>query len=140
MPELPEVEITARLIGAAVAGATVESALAPGINALKTYDPPLNAIDGRAIAGIRRRGKLFLIHGDMDDNVSPANTLRLADALIKAGKTFDMLIIPDAAHQLYLLPYVHRVHWDFFVRNLLGVEPPNEYLIKSKSDPRNGGQ
>ena len=46
MPELPEVEITARLIGNAVAGARVESALAPGINALKTYDPPLSAIDG----------------------------------------------------------------------------------------------
>ncbi len=61
MPELPEVEITARLIGAAVAGRRIESALAPGINALKTYDPPLTALDGAEIAGIRRRGKLFLI-------------------------------------------------------------------------------
>ena len=58
------------------------------------------------------RGKLFLIHGDMDDNVSPVNTLRLRDALIKAGKTFDMLIVPDAGHMMYYLPYVHRVHWD----------------------------
>ena len=47
MPELPEVEITARRIGAAVAGATVESALAPGINVLKTHDPPLSALVGR---------------------------------------------------------------------------------------------
>ena len=47
MPELPEVEITARLIGAAVAGAEIESALAPGINALKTFDPPLTALSGR---------------------------------------------------------------------------------------------
>jgi formamidopyrimidine-DNA glycosylase len=61
MPELPEVEITARLIGAAVAGARIESALAPGINALKTYDPPLSALEGRTIEGVRRRGKLFLI-------------------------------------------------------------------------------
>src|SRR5919201_6877757 len=61
MPELPEVEITARLIGAAVTGARVESALAPGINALKTFDPPLHALDGRAVEGIRRRGKLFLV-------------------------------------------------------------------------------
>jgi formamidopyrimidine-DNA glycosylase len=67
MPELPEVEITARLIGAATAGAVVESALAPGINALKTFDPPLSAIEGRALEGIGRRGKLFLVgvEGDL---------------------------------------------------------------------------
>ncbi len=64
MPELPEVEITARLIGAAVSGAEIESALAPGINAVKTFDPPLHALAGTRIAGIRRRGKLFLI--DLD--------------------------------------------------------------------------
>lgn len=61
MPELPEVEITARLIGAAVSGAEVESALAPGINAVKTFDPPLQALEGATLEGIRRRGKLFLI-------------------------------------------------------------------------------
>ena len=61
MPELPEVEITARLIGAAVAGAAVESALSPGVNALRTYDPPLSAIEGRRSAGVSRRGKLFLV-------------------------------------------------------------------------------
>ncbi|HEY3727336.1 MAG TPA: DNA-formamidopyrimidine glycosylase family protein [Solirubrobacteraceae bacterium] len=61
MPELPEVEITARLIGAATAGERIESALAPGVNALKTYDPPLPAIDGLAIRGVSRRGKLFLV-------------------------------------------------------------------------------
>jgi formamidopyrimidine-DNA glycosylase len=57
MPELPEVEITARRIGAAIAGATVESALAPGLNALKTYDPPLSALAGRRVNGVERRGK-----------------------------------------------------------------------------------
>ncbi len=64
MPELPEVEITARLIGAAVAGATVESALAPGINALKTFDPPLAAVEGRQFATVARRGKLFIVSLD----------------------------------------------------------------------------
>ena len=59
MPELPEVEITARLIGAATAGKRIESALAPGVNALRTYDPPLPAIEGRQITGVTRRGKLF---------------------------------------------------------------------------------
>jgi formamidopyrimidine-DNA glycosylase len=66
MPELPEVEITARLIGAGAAGAMVESALAPGINALKTYDPPLSALEGQTITGVRRRGKLFLVDTDAD--------------------------------------------------------------------------
>ena len=61
MPELPEVEITARLIGAATAGAEIESALAPGINALKTFDPPLASITGRRLTGASRRGKLFLV-------------------------------------------------------------------------------
>jgi formamidopyrimidine-DNA glycosylase len=68
MPELPEVEITARLIGAAAAGARVESALAPGINALRTYDPPLAAIEGLQITGIRRRGKLFVV--ELEDELS----------------------------------------------------------------------
>jgi formamidopyrimidine-DNA glycosylase len=61
VPELPEVEITARRIGAAVAGARIESALTPGINVLKTFDPPLHAIDGQEIAGVGRRGKMFTI-------------------------------------------------------------------------------
>jgi formamidopyrimidine-DNA glycosylase len=64
MPELPEVEITARLIGDAVSGATIESVMTPGINALKTFDPPVAALTGQSIAGIRRRGKLFLIDVD----------------------------------------------------------------------------
>jgi len=61
MPELPEVEITARRLDAALRGATIESALAPGINALKTFDPPLSALAGRAITSIDRRGKQFVI-------------------------------------------------------------------------------
>jgi formamidopyrimidine-DNA glycosylase len=61
MPELPEVEITARLIGAALAGTRVESALAPGINALKSYEPPLTALEGQTFEGVGRRGKLFLV-------------------------------------------------------------------------------
>jgi formamidopyrimidine-DNA glycosylase len=61
MPELPEVEIAARLMAGAVTGATIESAPAPGINALKTFDPPLSALDGQTILGVGRRGKLFLI-------------------------------------------------------------------------------
>lgn len=61
MPELPEVEITARLVGTATQGAEIESVLSPGINAVKTFDPPLQALVGATIEGIHRRGKLFLI-------------------------------------------------------------------------------
>ena len=69
MPELPEVEITARLLSAAVAGARVSSALAPGVNALKSFDPPLHALEGRSIRSIGRRGKLILIELDGDLSV-----------------------------------------------------------------------
>jgi formamidopyrimidine-DNA glycosylase len=68
MPELPEVEITSRLIGSAVTGARIESVLTPGINALKTFDPPLAALEGRTILGLSRRGKLFLI--EIDDGLT----------------------------------------------------------------------
>jgi formamidopyrimidine-DNA glycosylase len=61
VPELPEVEITARLVGAAIAGAEVEAALAPGINVLKTHDPPLGALAGRGVLGVRRRGKHLIV-------------------------------------------------------------------------------
>jgi formamidopyrimidine-DNA glycosylase len=61
MPELPEVEITARLLDAALRGGRIESALAPGINALKTFDPPLEAIAGEQVTAVRRRGKQLIL-------------------------------------------------------------------------------
>ena len=61
MPELPEVEITARRLDAALRGVPITSALAPGINALKTFDPPLSALEGRTIEGVGRRGKQLVV-------------------------------------------------------------------------------
>jgi formamidopyrimidine-DNA glycosylase len=61
MPELPEVEITARLLDGALRGTGIESALAPGINALKTFAPPLSALEGERIVGLRRRGKHLIV-------------------------------------------------------------------------------
>jgi formamidopyrimidine-DNA glycosylase len=61
MPELPEVEITARLLDRALKGAQVTSALAPGINALKTFDPPLTDLEGEHITGVSRRGKHLIV-------------------------------------------------------------------------------
>src|SRR5919108_71722 len=61
MPELPEVEITARRLGAGVSGAEVESALAPGMVTVKTFDPPLDALAGRTLDGVRRVGKMLAV-------------------------------------------------------------------------------
>jgi dipeptidyl aminopeptidase/acylaminoacyl peptidase len=72
----------------------------------------------------RLRGKLFLIVGEMDDNVPPESTMRFVDALIKAQKDFDLLVIPGAGHGMGGA-YGQRRMEDFFVRNLLGTEPPN---------------
>ncbi len=72
----------------------------------------------------RLRGKLFLIVGEMDRNVPPESTMRFVDALVKAGKDFDLLVVPGAGHGMGG-SYGQRRMQDFFVRNLLGVEPPN---------------
>jgi formamidopyrimidine-DNA glycosylase len=84
VPELPEVEITARRLDEALRGAEIESTLAPGINALKTFDPPLHALDGRAVAGVRRRGKHLVVDvaGDLAVllHLMSAGRLQLFDA------------------------------------------------------------
>ncbi len=76
------------------------------------------------------KGKLFLMTGDMDDNVHPALTYQMANALIAANKTFDFLVLPDRAHGLNE-PYVIRRRWDYFVEHLLGLEPPADYQIQA---------
>ncbi|HWJ50600.1 MAG TPA: DNA-formamidopyrimidine glycosylase family protein [Solirubrobacteraceae bacterium] len=81
MPELPEVEITARLLHGALKGATIESALAPGINALKTFDPPLSALAGRRVEAVRRRGKHLIV-----DVAGPEHPLALLIHLMSAGR------------------------------------------------------
>jgi dipeptidyl aminopeptidase/acylaminoacyl peptidase len=72
----------------------------------------------------RLRGKLFLIVGEMDENVPPESTMRFVDALIKAGKDFDLLVVPGGGHGMGGA-YGQRRMQDFFVRHLLGTEPPN---------------
>ncbi len=61
MPELPEVEIVARRLDSALAGATVESTLAPGMNAMKTFEPPLEALAGHELTAVRRIGKMPVV-------------------------------------------------------------------------------
>ncbi len=87
--------------------------------------------DNAAHAG-NLKGKLLLIHGMMDDNVPVQNTLLVVDALVKANKDFDLLLLPHARHGFgngVDGMYVMRRRWDFFVRHLLGAEPPAEYRI-----------
>jgi dipeptidyl aminopeptidase/acylaminoacyl peptidase len=76
----------------------------------------------------RLKGKLFLIVGETDHNVPPESTLRFADALIKANKDFDLLVIPGGDHGMGGT-YGDRRMRDFFVRNLLGTEPPNRNAL-----------
>src|SRR5829696_3603626 len=81
MPELPEVEITARRLGSALAGAEVSSTLAPGMVAMKTFDPPLSALDGMTAAGARRIGKMPVIRFS-----GPDGPLELLVHLMSAGR------------------------------------------------------
>ncbi|NUP71505.1 MAG: prolyl oligopeptidase family serine peptidase [Gemmatimonadaceae bacterium] len=76
------------------------------------------------------QGKLFLVHGEMDDNVPVQNTQLVVDALMKANKDFDLLMLPHARHGYGVdANYVMRRRWDYFVRNLQDAEPPHEYQI-----------
>jgi formamidopyrimidine-DNA glycosylase len=82
MPELPEVEITARRLSAALSGTSVESALAPGMNVMKTFDPPLEELAGREVSGVRRVGKMPVVEfGDLAllIHLMSAGRLRLFD-------------------------------------------------------------
>ena len=82
----------------------------------------------------RLQGKLFLIVGELDTNVPPESTLRFADALIKAGKDFDLLVVPGTDHGIRgpQSAYAQRRQQDFFVRHLLGKEPPDRNAQKSE--------
>jgi formamidopyrimidine-DNA glycosylase len=107
VPELPEVEITARRLDAALRGATIESALAPGINALKTFDPPLHAVEGTAVAGVRRRGKHVVIDvaGDLSMlvHLMSAGRLQLFDKRASLrDRTSRLLLRIDDGRELRL--------------------------------------
>jgi formamidopyrimidine-DNA glycosylase len=82
VPELPEMEITARRLAAELPGQTIESVLTPGINVLKTFDPPLSALDGAAFSDVRRRGKLLLLEAETASH----GPLTLLTHLMSAGR------------------------------------------------------
>ncbi len=80
------------------------------------------------------KGKLLLAHGSMDANVPFYSTLLVVDALIKANKDFDLIIFPNRGHGFGNEPYMVRRRWDYFVKHLLGVEPPG-YELKGAPAP-----
>jgi dipeptidyl aminopeptidase/acylaminoacyl peptidase len=77
------------------------------------------------------KGKLLLAHGTMDANVPPNNTLLVVNELIKANKDFDLLMLPNRGHGFGNEPYMVRRRWDYFVKHLLGAEPPHEYEMRA---------
>lgn len=77
------------------------------------------------------QGHLFLVVGEVDSNVPPETTLRLADALIQAKKDFDFLVVPNGGHGAGGAYYQRRLQ-DFFVRHLMGTEPPNRNVTKTE--------
>ena len=83
------------------------------------------------------KGHLLLAHGTMDDNVPLNNTLLLVDALIKANKDFDLVLIPNAHHGYGAAsPYMMRRRWDYFTRYLAGNTPPHEYQLTPYAEAR----
>jgi dipeptidyl aminopeptidase/acylaminoacyl peptidase len=81
------------------------------------------------------KGKLLLAHGTMDDNVPPYNTLIVVNELIKANKDFDLVLFPNRRHGFGSEPYMVRRRWDYFVRHLLGAEPPSGYELRPPASP-----
>lgn len=155
MPELPEVEIVARRLDAALAGAEVESALAPGMNVMKTFDPPLDALAGREVTAVRRVGKMPVVEfGDLAllIHLMSAGRLRVHDkraslkdrasrVLIRLGDGRELRLREIGTKQrawAKLLP-VDRVAADEMVATL-GPEawppPPLEELAAAIDQPR----
>jgi dipeptidyl-peptidase-4 len=84
------------------------------------------------------KGHLLLAHGTMDNNVPPYNTLLVVNELIKANKDFDLLLLPNRNHGFGNEPYMVRRRWDYFVRYLLGGEPPAGYELHPPAEGRTG--
>jgi dipeptidyl aminopeptidase/acylaminoacyl peptidase len=94
------------------------------------YDNQANQLQAENL-----RGKLLIAHGTTDSNVPPSNTMLVVDALIAANKDFDLLMLPNRSHGFGNEPYMMRRRWDYFVRNLLGAEPPQGYEIGRLARP-----
>jgi dipeptidyl aminopeptidase/acylaminoacyl peptidase len=107
-------------------GERYQGLLVRGPNGSDSYD-----IEANQTLAKNLKGKLLLAHGTMDNNVPPDNTYLVVDALIRANKDFDLLMIPNAAHGFGSASnYMMRRRWDYFVRWLQDAEPPAGYVIR----------
>ena len=107
-------------------GERYQGLLVRGPNGTDSYEVEANQTLARNL-----KGKLLLAHGTMDNNVPPDNTYLVVDALIKANKDFDLLMIPNAGHGFgSATNYMMRRRWDYFVRWLHDAEPPANYIIR----------
>jgi dipeptidyl-peptidase-4 len=99
---------------------------------LETYDDGTTSYDNQAnqLLAKNLKGKLLLAHGTMDSNVPMYNTLLVVNELIAANKDFDLILFPNQGHGFGRDSYMLRRRWDYFVKHLLGAEPPKEYIFK----------
>ena len=96
-----------------------------------SYDDQANQ---NHVAGLK--GKLLIAYGTTDNNVPPDNSLLVVNALIAANKDFDLLALPNRRHGFGAEPYMIRRRWDYFVRNLMGAEPPAGFELRPPASPR----
>jgi dipeptidyl-peptidase 4 len=112
-------------------GERYQGLVTKGADGVDSYDVEANQTFAKNL-----KGHLLLAHGTMDNNVPPYNTLLVADALIKANKDFDLLMLPNQPHGYgNMSNYMMRRRWDYFVKYLAGGVPPKEYEIKSPARP-----
>jgi formamidopyrimidine-DNA glycosylase len=128
MPELPEVEITARLLDRALAGTRVAYARAPGINALKSFDPPLSALEGRRISAVRRRGKQLIVDIEADEDAGIGGDGGVGGHAANHGPLALLIHLMSAGRlQLYDKPAGTR---DRTSRLLVGVDDGRELRLR----------
>ena len=97
------------------------SRLAPDAAARPANLTPHSALASQLV------GKMLIVYGEHDENSLPASTLTLIDALIEADRDFDLLVLPNRDHFFTHEPYFIRRRWDYFVRHLMGAEPPADW-------------
>lgn len=94
------------------------------------HEPARWSVQANQTVAHRLARPLLLVSGDMDENVHMSQTLSLADALIRANRDFELLIVPNEGHTILMTHgYTQRRIWDFFVRHLLGCTPPAEFAV-----------
>jgi len=106
------------------AASWVETHIGPLATNTSNYD-----LSSNLPLAMNLKGKLLLMEGELDDRCPPYLTTRLADALIRANKDFDLIVMPNLNHHAYLSPYFIRRKWNYFVLNLLHQQPPSSYTI-----------